>query len=172
MCRPAGVVAGPVRSPDADSGMIPLPTPDATLMAGLDDKTPIPTAITLHRKSKLLEIAFDDESRFSLPFEYLRVYSPSAEVRGHGAGQEVLQLGKRDVDILELEPVGNYAVKPVFSDGHDSGLYSWDYLYLLGRQHEALWAQYLQRLEEAGGSRDPADNPPPAPQGGGCGHKH
>jgi DUF971 family protein len=140
-------------------------------MAGLDDKTPIPTGITLHRKSRVLEIAFDDGSQFSLPFEYLRVYSPSAEVRGHGPGQEVLQVGKRDVDIVDLEAVGNYAVKPVFSDGHDSGLYSWDYLYRLATEHDALWQQYLDRLAQAGRSRDPAENPPPAPKTG-CGHKH
>lgn len=140
-------------------------------MAGLDQNTPLPTGITLHRASRVLEIAFDDGSSFRLPFEFLRVYSPSAEVRGHGAGQEVLQQGKRDVDILALEPVGNYAVKPVFSDGHDSGLYSWDYLYEIGRRQEALWAEYLARLEREGGSRDPADVPPPAPKGG-CGHHH
>ncbi len=140
-------------------------------MAGLDQNTPLPTGITLHRASRVLEIAFDDGSSFRLPFEFLRVYSPSAEVRGHGAGQEVLQQGKRDVDILGLEPVGNYAVKPVFSDGHDSGLYSWDYLYEIGRRQEALWAEYLARLEREGGSRDPADVPPPAPKGG-CGHHH
>jgi DUF971 family protein len=141
-------------------------------MAGLDESTPVPTAITLHRASKQLEIAFDDGSEFLLPFEFLRVYSPSAEVRGHGAGQEVLQLGKRDVDILDLEPVGNYAVRPIFSDGHDSGLYSWDYFYLLGQQRDALWQEYLDRLAREGGSRDPADQPPPAPKTGCGGHRH
>jgi len=141
-------------------------------MAGLDESTPVPTAITLHRASKRLEIAFDDGSEFMLPFEFLRVYSPSAEVRGHGPGQEVLQVGKRDVDILDLEPVGNYAVRPIFSDGHDSGLYSWDYFYQLGQQHDTLWQQYLERLALEGGSRDPADNPPPAPKTGCGGHKH
>jgi DUF971 family protein len=141
-------------------------------MAGLDQNTPTPTGITLHRKSRLMEVSFDDGSRFSLPFEFLRVYSPSAEVRGHGPGQEVLQLGKRDVDIVEIEAIGNYAIKPVFSDGHDSGLYSWDYLYMLGRDHDMLWQQYLERLARAGGSRDPAKVPPPAPKGGGCGHRH
>lgn len=140
-------------------------------MAGLDQDTPLPTEITLHRKSRLLEIAFDDGSRFQLPFEFLRVYSPSAEVRGHGPGQETLQQGKRDVDVLSLEPVGNYAVKPGFSDGHDSGLYSWDYLYMLGREQERLWSEYLARLEREGGTRDPAKVPPPAPKGG-CGHHH
>lgn len=140
-------------------------------MAGLDDDTPIPTALTLHRKSRVLEIAFGDEQQYSLPFEYLRVYSPSAEVRGHGAGQETLQVGKRDVELLDVEPVGHYAVKLVFSDGHDSGLYSWDYLHMLATQHDTLWQEYLDRLAAAGASRDPADNPPPAPQHG-CGHKH
>lgn len=140
-------------------------------MAGLDQDTPIPTAITLHRKSRVLEIAFADGSRFEFPFEFLRVQSPSAEVRGHGPGQETLQQGKRDVDILSLEPVGNYAVKPVFSDGHDSGLYSWDYLHMLGREQDGLWQAYLGRLEREGGTRDPAKLPPPAPKGG-CGHHH
>ncbi|THF60162.1 gamma-butyrobetaine hydroxylase-like domain-containing protein [Pseudothauera rhizosphaerae] len=140
-------------------------------MAGLDQNTPTPTGITLHRASRILEISFDDGSTFRLPFEFLRVYSPSAEVRGHGPGQEVLQQGKRDVDILGLEPVGNYAVKPAFSDGHDSGLYSWDYLYDIGRRHEALWQEYLARLTREDGSRDPADVPPPPPEGG-CGHHH
>ncbi len=140
-------------------------------MAGLDEKTPLPTEINVHRKSRVLEIAFDDDSRFELPFEFLRVYSPSAEVRGHGPGQETLQQGKRDVDILSLEPVGNYAVKPTFSDGHESGLYSWDYLYTLGRDRDSMWAAYLERLEREGGTRDPSAVPPPAPKGG-CGHHH
>lgn len=140
-------------------------------MAGLDDETPIPTALTLHRKSRVLEIAFGEDRQYSLPFEFLRVYSPSAEVRGHGVGQETLQVGKRDVELLDIEPVGHYAVKLVFSDGHDSGLYSWDYLHMLATQHDTLWQQYLDRLTEAGASRDPADNPPPAPKHG-CGHKH
>ena len=102
----------------------------------------------------MLEIAFDDTSRFKLSCEFLRVCSPSAEVRGHGPGQEVLQAGKKDVKILAVEPVGNYAVKLVFSDGHDTGLYSWDYLYSLGVDHDKLWADYLNRLEKAGASRD------------------
>lgn len=102
----------------------------------------------------MLEIAFDDGKRFKLPCEYLRVFSPSAEVRGHGAGQDVLQTGKKDVNILTIEPVGNYAVKLVFSDRHDTGLYSWDYLYSLGVDHDKLWADYLDRLEKAGASRD------------------
>jgi DUF971 family protein len=112
-----------------------------------------PTEIQLHQRSRMLEIAFEDGSRFELPCEYLRVYSPSAEVQGHGPGQEVLQLGKEDVNITAVEPVGNYAVKLVFDDGHDTGLYSWDYLYELGADKEQRWQQYLQRLEQAGYQR-------------------
>lgn len=140
-------------------------------MAGLDKDTPIPTEITLHSVSHRLEIAFDSGERFSLPVEFLRVYSPSAEVRGHGVGQEVLQQGKQAVEILDIQPVGSYAVKLVFSDGHDSGLYSWDYLHLLGTRQDALWQSYLERLAAAGGSRNPAEVPPPAPKGG-CGNPH
>ncbi|MGE0875242.1 MAG: gamma-butyrobetaine hydroxylase-like domain-containing protein [Burkholderiales bacterium] len=114
---------------------------------------PEPTAITLHRKSRVMEIAFADGRSYRLPFEYLRVYSPSAEVRGHGPGQEVLQSGKREVDIVALEPVGSYAVQPRFSDGHDTGIYSWDYLYELGIEQDAKWAEYLARLQQAGASR-------------------
>jgi DUF971 family protein len=114
---------------------------------------PTPTEIKLHQKSRVMEIAFDDGRSFRLPYEYLRVYSPSAEVRGHGPGQEVLQVGKRDVDIRSLEPVGSYAVQPTFSDGHATGIYSWDYLYELGIEQEANWADYLKRLEAAGASR-------------------
>ena len=121
----------------------------------MDRNTPRPTEIKLHQKSRILEIAFDDGSRFSLPCEYLRVFSPSAEVRGHGPGQEVLQVGKRDVEIKEIEPVGNYAVKLGFSDGHDTGLYSWEYLHELGEKQESSWKSYLARLEQAGASRDP-----------------
>jgi DUF971 family protein len=121
----------------------------------MDSKTPRPTEIKLHQKSRLLEIAFDDGKRYSLPCEYLRVFSPSAEVRGHGPGQEVLQVGKRNVDIKEIEPVGVYAVKLAFSDGHDTGLYSWEYLYELGEKQESSWKSYLARLEQAGASRDP-----------------
>jgi DUF971 family protein len=115
--------------------------------------TPHPTAITLHQKSRVMEIAFADGRSFRLPYEYLRVYSPSAEVRGHGPGQEVLQTGKRDVDIHALEPVGSYAVQPRFSDGHDTGIYSWDYLYELGEGQEGKWSDYLARLQAAGASR-------------------
>jgi DUF971 family protein len=121
----------------------------------MDRNTPRPTEIKLHQKSRLLEIAFDDGKRFSLPCEYLRVFSPSAEVRGHGPGQEVLQVGKRAVEIREIEPVGVYAVKLVFSDGHDTGLYSWEYLYELGEKQESSWKSYLARMEQAGASRDP-----------------
>ncbi len=123
-------------------------------MAGLDSKTPHPTRIVVHRQSRVLEVEFDDGNTFRLPFEFLRVYSPSAEVRGHGPGQEVLQSGKRKVDLLGLEPVGNYAVQPRFSDGHATGLYSWDYLHWLGANRESLWKDYLQRLEAAGASRE------------------
>jgi len=125
-------------------------------MAGLDKNTLSPTEIKLHQKSRVLEIAFADGKRFTLPFEFLRVYSPSAEVRGHGPGQEVLQLGKKDVEITQIEPVGSYAVQLVFSDGHDSGLYSWDYLYNLGVNQDSMWTHYLQRLEAEGASREPA----------------
>lgn len=124
-------------------------------MAGLDGKTPMPTEIKLHQKSRMLEIAFSDGQRFELPCEFLRVYSPSAEVRGHGPGQEVLQVGKKNVEITDVQPVGSYAVQLVFSDGHDSGLYSWDYLHDLGINQEALWKRYLERMSEAGASREP-----------------
>ncbi|MEZ5614575.1 MAG: DUF971 domain-containing protein [Rhodocyclaceae bacterium] len=137
-------------------------------MGGLDKETPIPTEIKLHQKSRMMELTFGDGSRFELPYELLRVYSPSAEVRGHGPGQETLQVGKRDVEIVQIEPVGAYAVKPVFSDGHDSGLYSWDYLYGLGANRDRLWQEYLDRMQEAGASRDPADYPE-LPKEGGCG---
>jgi DUF971 family protein len=114
----------------------------------------VPTAITLHQKSRVLEMAFADGKSFRLPYELLRVYSPSAEVKGHGPGQEVLQTGKRNVEIRSVEPVGSYALQPVFSDGHSTGIYSWEYLYELGENQEKLWAQYLAKLQAAGGSRD------------------
>jgi len=123
-------------------------------MGGLTASTPIPTEIKLHKQSKVLEIAFNDGRRFELPCEYLRVFSPSAEVRGHGPGQEVLQVGKKDVEITAIEPVGQYAVVLVFSDKHDSGIYSWDYLYDLGVNQARYWQTYLQRLEAAGESRE------------------
>lgn len=124
-------------------------------MAGVDQNMPVPTELSLHLRSKMLGIVLSDGQVFRLPFEYLRVFSPSAEVRGHGPGQETLQVGKRDVVIERLEPVGNYAFRPVFSDGHDSGLYSWGYLFKLIVNQETLWAGYLARLEAAGASRDP-----------------
>ena len=123
-------------------------------MAGLQADSPTPTALTVHSQSRLLEIAFSDGALFKLPFELMRVYSPSAEVQGHGPGQEVLQTGKREVGIVELEPIGNYAVKPVFSDGHESGIYSWDYLYHLGTDQDRLWEDYNRRLQAAGAVRD------------------
>lgn len=138
-------------------------------MAGLHSGVPRPTDIILHRQSKQLEVAFDDGQRFRLPCELLRVYSPSADVRGHGPGEEVLQTGKKDVGIHEIEPVGNYAVRLVFTDGHDTGLYSWDYLYALGRDQDRLWREYLDRLQQAGASRDAesaAVPPHPKPQPG------
>ncbi len=116
--------------------------------------TPSPTEIKLHQKSRVLEIAFSDGRSFSLPYEFLRVFSPSAEVRGHGPGQEVLQTGKREVNVVTLDPVGSYAVQPTFSDGHATGLYSWDYLYSLGAEQDRLWSDYLAKLEAAGASRD------------------
>ena len=115
---------------------------------------PTPTEIKLHQRSRAMEIAFDDGQVFRLPYELLRVYSPSAEVRGHGPGQEVLQVGKRAVEIRALEPVGSYAVQPQFSDGHNTGIYSWDYLYELGENQKRYWSQYLERLAAAGASRE------------------
>lgn len=114
---------------------------------------PTPTEIKLHQQSRVLELSFDDGRSFRLPYEYLRVFSPSAEVRGHGPGQEVLQTGKRDIEIRQVEPVGSYAIQPTFSDGHATGLYSWEYLYQLGLEQEARWAGYLKQLEAAGASR-------------------
>ncbi|MBI5271483.1 MAG: DUF971 domain-containing protein [Burkholderiales bacterium] len=130
-------------------------------------RSPQPTAVTVHQSSRVLEIAFDDGAHFRIPFELMRVYSPSAEVQGHGPGQEVLQTGKREVVIEAVEPVGHYALQPRFSDGHDSGIFTWEYLYRLGAEQEALWARYEQRLAEAGLERDL----PMAPSSGGaCGH--
>jgi DUF971 family protein len=136
-------------------------------MAGLNTESPTPTSVTAHGQSRVLEVAFSDGAEFRIPFELMRIYSPSAEVQGHGPGQEVLQTGKRDVDLTALEPVGNYAVQPTFSDGHDSGIFSWDYLYFLGSQQDQLWADYERRLKDAGVSRDA-----PMPEKGGhaCGH--
>ena len=138
-------------------------------MAGLNPNTPHPVELTLHAKSRVLEIAFADGARFRLPFELLRVLSPSAEVQGHGPGQETLQTGKREVGIHALEAVGNYAVQPTFSDGHDTGIFSWDYLYFLGAQQAELWADNERRLAEAGVGRDA---PMPDKAGSACGHHH
>ena len=125
-------------------------------MAGPEANTPHPTEIKLHQTSRVLEIAFADGRSFKLSYEYLRVYSPSAEVRGHGRGQEVLQIGKREVTISDVEAVGHYAIRPRFSDGHDSGIYSWDYLYGLGDEQDELWQRYLERIAAAGASREPS----------------
>jgi DUF971 family protein len=128
-----------------------------------------PTSITVHQRSRVLEVGFDDGKSFRIPFELMRIYSPSAEVQGHGPGQEVLQTGKREVDVGALEPIGNYAVLPRFSDGHETGIFSWDYLYFLGSQQDVLWKQYHERLAKAGVDRD-------APMAGAnaasCGHNH
>ena len=134
-------------------------------MAGLTANTPQPTALTVHQQSRVLEVGFSDGKEFRIPFELMRVYSPSAEVQGHGPGQEVLQTGKREVEVVALESVGNYAVLPVFSDGHNTGIYSWDYLYFLGSQQAQLWQQYEERLAAAGMSRDA---PMAAPSGSAC----
>jgi len=134
-------------------------------MAGLDKQTPIPEAITVHSQSRHLELRYRDGKVWRIPFELMRIYSPSAEVQGHGPGQEVLQTGKRHVDIVALEPVGNYAVQPTFSDGHDSGIFAWDYLFFLGERQEDLWLEYNKRLESAGLDRDA---PMPEKAGSGC----
>lgn len=134
-------------------------------MAGLTAGAPTPTALTVHGQSRVLEVAFSDGAVFRLPFELMRVYSPSAEVQGHGPGQETLQTGKREVGLLGLEPVGNYAVKPLFSDGHESGIFTWDYLYSLGSREAELWADYERRLKAAGRGRD---DPMPVKGGHGC----
>lgn len=123
-------------------------------MAGINNTTPLPVEIKLHQRSRLLELTFDDGKCFQLPCEFLRVYSPSAEVRGHGKGQETLQVGKKNVEIKAVEPVGNYAVQLAFSDGHNTGIYSWDTLYDYGVRQEELWAEYLERLAKAGASRE------------------
>lgn len=134
-------------------------------MAGLEKDTPIPVSLTLHRTSRVLEVGYEDGSNYRLPFELLRVLSPSAEVRGHGPGQETLQTGKREVTINGLEPVGNYAVRPVFSDGHDTGIYSWDFVHELCVKQDALWQEYLAKLAAAGADRD-------APMASAAGHSH
>ncbi|MDP1634155.1 MAG: DUF971 domain-containing protein [Gallionellaceae bacterium] len=128
-----------------------------------------PTEIKLRQQSRLLEISFGDDICYQLPYEFLRVYSPSAEVRGHGAGQSVLQAGKKNVGVREVLPVGSYAIKIVFDDGHDSGLYAWDYLFDLGQRQAELWQAYLERLAAAGGSREEQPANKPKPKTGGCG---
>ena len=138
-------------------------------MAGLKQDTPTPESLTVHGQSRVLEVGFSDGKTFRIPFELMRVYSPSAEVQGHGPGQEVLQTGKRHVSVVEIEPVGNYAVKPTFSDGHDSGLFTWEYLYFLGAQEKELWTEYEERLQAAGVGRD---DPMPEKAGSSCGHHH
>ena len=134
-------------------------------MAGLTAGAPTPQSITLHTKSRVLEVVFSDGAQFRIPFELMRVYSPSAEVAGHGPGQEVLQTGKREVTITNLASIGNYAIQPQFSDGHESGIFSWDYLYELGQRQQELWDDYLQRLAAAGADRD---TPMPPKGGKGC----
>jgi DUF971 family protein len=138
-------------------------------MAGLTAQTPQPTAITVHQQSRVLEVGFADGNVYRIPFELMRVYSPSAEVQGHGPGQEVLQTGKRDVELTGLEPIGNYAVLPTFSDGHNSGIFSWDYLHFLGSQQEELWRRYEARLKSVGMNRDAQMA---EPGGSSCGHHH
>lgn len=134
-------------------------------MAGLTAGAPTPQDLTVHGQSRVLEVGFSDGARFRIPFELMRVYSPSAEVQGHGPGQETLQTGKRDVTLEALEQVGNYAVQPRFSDGHDTGIYTWDYLYFLGSQQSRLWQDYEDKLKAAGVARDAVM----APKGGhGC----
>ena len=134
-------------------------------MAGLKAGASAPQSLTVHSQSKVLEVSFADGANFRIPFELMRVYSPSAEVQGHGPGQETLQTGKRDVELEALDPVGNYAVQPRFSDGHDSGIFSWDYLYFLGSEHDRLWQDYLDRLEAAQTDRDA---PMPQKAGSAC----
>lgn len=134
-------------------------------MAGLTSNSPTPTNLTVHAQSRVLEVSFSDGASFRIPFELMRVYSPSAEVQGHGPGQETLQTGKRLVELTGLEPVGNYAVQPGFSDGHDTGIFSWDYLYFLGSEQDRLWKDYESRLAAAGVHRD---DPMPEKAGHGC----
>jgi DUF971 family protein len=131
-------------------------------MAHSPSDTPQPESVTLHGQSRVLEVAFSNGQTFRIPFELMRIYSPSAEVQGHGPGQEVLQTGKRHVDIVALEPVGHYAIQPTFSDGHDSGIFTWEYLYMLGSREAELWQQYNERLAAAGLDRDA----PMPPKGG------
>ncbi len=134
-------------------------------MAGLTPNSPTPQALTVHGQSRVLEVSFSDGAQFRIPFELMRIYSPSAEVQGHGPGQETLQTGKRDVELEALDPVGNYAVQPRFSDGHDTGIYTWDYLYFLGSQADRLWQEYADKLQAAHTERD-------APMAAKGGHSH
>lgn len=134
-------------------------------MSGLTSDTPVPTGVVIHAVSHVLELQYADGKSYRVPFELLRVYSPSAEVRGHGPGQETLQTGKRDVTIVSMEPVGNYALQPTFSDGHSTGIYSWDLLYELATQQDALWRQYLDKLAAAGIDRDAPMSAPGASHG-------
>jgi DUF971 family protein len=138
-------------------------------MTAREPGTPTPTALTLHQTSRVLEVGYADGNVFRLPFELLRVYSPSAEVQGHGPGQEVLQTGKREVGIVEIDAVGHYGVQPRFSDGHDTGIFSWDYLYFLGQGQAELWRKYEERLAAAGVERDA---PMAGTTGSSCGHSH
>ena len=138
-------------------------------MAGLSKDTPAPESLTVHGQSRVLEVGFSDGQIFRIPFELMRVYSPSAEVQGHGPGQETLQTGKREVTIVDLESVGHYAIKPSFSDGHDTGLFTWEYLYFLGSQQDELWVDYDKRLQAAGVERDA---PMPEKTGGHCASHH
>ena len=137
-------------------------------MSGLTPDTPVPTGVVVHAVSRVLELQYADGASYRVPFELLRVYSPSAEVRGHGPGQETLQTGKRDVTITSLEGVGNYALQPTFSDGHSTGLYSWDLLYDLAIRQDELWAEYIAKLAAAGVDRDAPMAAPAAAHG----HRH
>lgn len=136
------------------------------------DTAAAPTAFKVRQQSRVMEVTFDDGAAFSLPFELLRVFSPSASVRGHAPGQEVLQTGKRHIAINGIEPVGNYGIRPVFSDGHDSGIYTWAYLYQLGRDQEAMWEDYLQRLEAEGFTRESGRDVDMVEAASSCGHQH
>ena len=146
-----------------------MTTPSPSPVAQKSASAPPPEAITIHARSRVLELVWADGSRYRVPFELMRVYSPSAEVAGHGPGQEVLQTGKREVQITAMNAVGNYAVQPRFSDGHESGIFTWDFLYQLGEQQERLWQAYEARLAAAGVGRD---TPMPEAAGGACGHSH
>jgi DUF971 family protein len=137
-------------------------------MSSFNHNAPTAQDITAHSTSRVLEVKFSDGATFRIPFELMRVYSPSAEVKGHGPGQEVLQTGKRHVGLLDIEPVGNYAIKPTFTDGHDSGLFTWEYLYFLGSEHDNLWADYEKRLADAGVTRDTPMPTSASHAGGAC----